>query len=101
MGGSEQGASVGGQQSEGSLVEPQGAFREEETGPVGELIQRMRPCLEFGHGANEQVRISARYTQFRGDEAGEPAVIRLPDVMAVEILQLLEIEAGRRFSDMV
>ena len=36
-----------------------------------------------------------------GDQAGEPRVVGLADVMAVEILELLHVEPRRRLADMV
>ena len=37
----------------------------------------------------------------RRDQRGEPRVVGLADVMAVEVLELLEVEARRRLADMV
>ena len=79
----------------------QRARREQEARAVGQLVQRMRPRLELGHGADQQLLLRVRAPSFGATSVGEPRVVGLADIMAVEVLELLEVEARRRFADMV
>jgi hypothetical protein len=69
---------------------------------LGELVEVVRARLELGHGADEQRAASGvEQPSSLARPGGEPRVVGLADVMAVEILELLEVEARRRLADMV
>src|SRR4051812_3782325 len=68
---------------------------------IGDLVQIVGAGLELGHGAEEQTLLALVEAEARGDEAGQALVVGLAKIMAVEALELLEIEARRRFPDVV
>src|SRR5690348_2160592 len=68
---------------------------------VGELVKRVGARLELGHRPDQKRFLVARETKFRRDQLGQPYIVRLADVMAVEVFEFLEVETRRRFADMV
>ena len=89
------------QKSGCAFVGLQRPARKQEAGTVGKLVQIVRPGLKLGHGADEERLLPAGNAEPRSDQIGKPLVICLPDVMAIQILELLEVEARRRLSDMI
>src|SRR5690606_33870625 len=80
---------------------------EEEGRAVGDFTQRLGARFERVHRARQQVAVEAveraadQLFDARGDETGEARVVGFAQIMAVEILELLEIETRRRAADMV
>ena len=86
------------QQRCGLFRHRQRAVLEQERGAIGQFVQILRPELERGHGLFEQSDVrfgpDARRGEFR-----QMGIVRLPNIEAVEILQLLDVEAGRALAD--
>ncbi len=93
MRGGEKAASFGRKQRRSRFVDLERPLGKEEAGAVGELVQRMRAGLEFGHCAGEKRFLRVRSAELGHDELREPPVVRLANIVAVQILQFLEVEA--------
>src|SRR5689334_11784067 len=89
-----------GQESDCCLIHVKRPADEEEARPVGKLMERMGPGFQLRHRFHEQRLLLAAEAQLRRYETGQPLVVGFADIMAVQILELLEIEAGRRLADL-
>src|SRR5690348_7802733 len=100
MSGSEDLSSLVGEQRGGTLLDIQRPTVEQEAGSIGELVQRMGARLELRHRAHKHRFLVVGYGKPRRDQLDQARIVRLPDVMAVEVLELLEIEARGRLADL-
>src|SRR5690349_13821274 len=99
--GAEQSTAIVVEQGGGFIVDRQGTRREKEFRALGQLSEVAGARFQSGHPGDEKLttrRIDVKPGRY---EVSEPRVVRLPNVMAVQILQLLEVEPRRAFADMV
>ena len=102
VGACEQRPSVRRQQRRCGLVDVERARSEQEVRAVGELVRAYaRVPSAQAWRCTSSAFCSARSAELRRDQVGQPLVVGLADIMAVEVLELLEVEARGRFADVV
>src|SRR5262245_37542654 len=88
-------------QRRGFLVERQRPRRKQELGAFGKLVEVMCPGLQLRHSANEQRKFLIAQPKLGRDEGGQPGIFGLAHVMAVQILEFLEVEPRRALADVI
>src|SRR6185369_10648691 len=98
---SEQRTGISREQRGRSLVDLERSLGEEKMCAVSKLQDSVRARLQLRHGFHEKRPFGIVQAESFRDNRRELLVIGLADIMAVEVLKLLEVKAGRRLADMV
>ena len=77
-----------------------GGFANRNCAPSASWLRSCARAFSSGMARTSSSFCAGVQAKLRRDEIGERRVVRLADVMAVEVLELLEVEARRRLADM-
>src|SRR5690348_12021000 len=89
------------QERRGSIVDIERALGEQKGRAFRQLIERVRSRLELRHRPHEECLLLTGNAEHRRHQVRQSLIVRLANVMPVEVLELLEVESRRRLSDVV
>src|SRR6185437_750190 len=97
---SEERARLGGEQRFGGRIHLEGSADKQKAGTFGQLAQGMSAGLQLRHRLHQQAFLGVGKPELRSNKRDEPLVVGLADIMAVQVFELLEVEARRRLADL-